>query len=215
VRSVRFATEDGVSLEGEVHEPSGEPAGSAVICHPLPAAGGSKDHPLLWAIRGELTRRRFVVLAFNFRGVMGSEGEYAGGEKEPLDARAAIDRAREEVEGPTFVAGWSFGGHVALREAVHDERVGALGLVGPPLAEELLEMPPLPSRQELQGLARPVLIVVGEADQFCPVPEAQALARRLPDARIEVVEDADHFFWHRELDVAGRIGEFAEGRLLA
>ena len=60
---VRFRTEDGVELEGEIHHPEGEPRGSAVICHPVPTAGGSKDHPLLWAIRGELTRRGFLVLA--------------------------------------------------------------------------------------------------------------------------------------------------------
>src|SRR5205807_7040437 len=118
VPPVRFETSDGVSLEGELRMPDGEPRGTALICHPYPRAGGSKDHPLLWAIRNELRHRGFVVLSFNFRGVMGSSGEQTDGEKEPLDARAAIDRVRQEAAGPTFAAAWSFGANVALREAV-------------------------------------------------------------------------------------------------
>jgi alpha/beta superfamily hydrolase len=212
---VRFETSDGVSLEGELRMPDGGPRGTAVICHPYPRAGGSKDHPLLWAIRNELGHRGFVILSFNFRGVMGSEGEQTDGEKEPLDARAAIDRVREEAAGPTFVAAWSFGANVALREAVDDDRVGGLALVGIPLADGPLTLPPLPDRDELRAFRRPVLLVVGEADQFSPVPEVRALARRLPDAEVVVLPDADHFFWHREREVATRVGEFAERTLLS
>jgi len=215
VDAIRFRTDDDVSLQGEIHRPDGPSRGSAVICHPLPAAGGSKDHPLLWAIRAELVRRGLAVLAFNFRGVMASEGEYSAGDREVLDARAAVDRIREEAEGPTFVAGWSFGATVALREAADDDRVAGLALVGLPLGETLPELPELPGRDALKQLSRPVLLVVGEADQFSPLPEVRALGRRLPDADVEVVADADHFFWRREREVAARIGEFAEGKVLS
>ncbi|MGH2589325.1 MAG: hypothetical protein ACRDGW_00840, partial [Actinomycetota bacterium] len=62
---VRFATKDGLSLEGELRmpEPGGKPLGTAVICHAHPRHGGSKDHPLLWAVRNELAHRGFAVLA--------------------------------------------------------------------------------------------------------------------------------------------------------
>ena len=66
------------------------------------------------------------------------------GEKETLDARAAVDRVRQEADGPTFIAGWSFGANVALREAVDDDRVRGLALVGLPLGETPIELPPLP-----------------------------------------------------------------------
>ena len=80
--AIRFETSDGLSLEGEIRTPDGEPRGSAVICHPHPLGGGSKDHPILWAMRNELARRGFAVISFNFRGVMGSEGESGCGEAE-------------------------------------------------------------------------------------------------------------------------------------
>ena len=46
---VTFTTDDGVRLEGELRLPDGGPRGSAVLCHPHPKHGGSKDHPILWA----------------------------------------------------------------------------------------------------------------------------------------------------------------------
>src|SRR5207253_4368040 len=61
VERLTFRAPDGVELEGELREPDGEPRGSAVICHPHPLQGGSKDHPLLWAIRNELARRGLTV----------------------------------------------------------------------------------------------------------------------------------------------------------
>ena len=207
-------TSDGLSLEAEIRMPEGSPRASAVICHPHPLGGGSKDHPILWAIRNELARRGFAVLSFNFRGVMGSEGSFGGGEAEVEDVRAAIDTIRERVDGPTFVAGWSFGAMVALNEAVTDHRVAALALVGVPAGESIdVPRPDLPSSEELANLNRPVLFCVGEADQYAPLPEFKRLVKLVPGAELAVFPDTDHFFWRRERELAERIGSFAEGTL--
>ena len=124
-----------------------------------------------------------------------------------------MGRVRRDAPGKTFVAGWSFGADVALREALDDERVAALALVGMPLSELRSVLPDLPDRAALSRLARPVLLVAGEADQFCPVPDLRALARRIPDAEVVVLPGTDHFFWKREREVAGLIGDFAERSL--
>jgi len=216
MESVRFETSGGLFLEGEIRMPDGEARASAVICHPHPLGGGSKDHPILWAIRNELARRDFAVLSFNFRGVMGSEGEFEGGVGEVQDVRAAVDRVRGETGGPTFVAGWSFGGMVALQEALTDDRVAALALAGFPVSETSdVPRPDIPGREEVASLRIPVLFVVGEADQFSPVPDLRRFVQRFPQAELEVFPDTDHFFWHREREVAARIGEFAEGTLFS
>jgi alpha/beta superfamily hydrolase len=214
VEPVRFGTEDGVALEGEVRRPDGETRASAVLCHPHPRQGGSKDHPLLWTIRNDLASRGFVVLSFNFRGVMGSEGAYDAGAGELADARAAISRVRLEAEGPTFVAGWSFGANVALREAFDDGRVAALALLGFPLSDSSLVLPELPSRPTLRAFDRPVLLLSGQADPFSPIPELRSLGRRLGNATVEIVPGTDHFFWHREREAAGIVASFAERELL-
>jgi uncharacterized protein len=210
---ITFDTDDGITLEGEVRLPEGSPRAPAIICHPHPLDGGSKDHPLLWAIRNELAGRGFAVLSFNFRGVMGSEGDYGGGAAEIQDVRAAIGRALREAAHRAFVAGWSFGAHVALREAMDEDRVEALALVGLPLSESASALPALPPRDRLRAYDRPVLLLAGEADPFCPVPELKALSRKLPRATVEIVKGTDHFFWRREQEAARVIGAFADSSL--
>ena len=210
---ITFQTEDGLTLQGELWLPDEAPTGSAVLCHPHPRYGGSKDHPLLWSIRIQLVRGGFGVLAFNFRGVMRSEGQYTGGRDEPLDVRAAIGRAREAALGPTVVCGWSFGANVALREALADDRIEALALVGIPLSEASPEVPPLPGPRELAGFDRPVLLLAGDADPFCPPHELLVLAGALPRPTVKIVEGANHFFTRREREAGTIVGEFAEAAL--
>ena len=212
---VRFVTEDHVFLEGELRLPEEGVLGSAVICHPHPRHGGSKDHPILWAIRNELAHRGFAVLAFNFRGVMGSGGSYGGGHDELRDLRAAIGVARERAggDGPTFVCGWSFGASVALREALDDERVGALALIGMPLDPKDVELPAMPATAELRVLARrPVLLIAGERDEYCPPESLRRFGAAFPSAEVTIVGGTDHYFWRRERELATLVGEFAERR---
>lgn len=209
MRPIRFSTEDGVSLEGELRGPDGPARGSAVLCHPHPRLGGSKDHPLLWAIRNELAGRGLAVLSFNFRGTMRSAGAYGGGRAEVRDVAAAVGRAREETGGPTLVAGWSFGAAVALHQAIDDDRVGGLALIGLPLGPGL-DVPAPPGASELRALRRPVLLVAGEADGHCPAAELERLADLLPRATVRIVPGTDHHFWRRERELAGLVGTFAE-----
>jgi pimeloyl-ACP methyl ester carboxylesterase len=62
----------------------------------------------------------------------------------------------------------------------------------------------LEAAERLRGFDRPVLLVWGLRDKFFPVAEAERLADRLPDARIERVEDARTFV---QLDQPARLTE--------
>lgn len=219
LQPIRFSTDDGVSLEGELRTPPDELLGTAVVCHADPRRGGSKDHPIVWAVRNDLAARGFVVLAFNFRGTMGSGGTYGGGAAEVADVRAAIGRVREEAEGPTLVAGWSFGAAVALREAATDDRVGALALIGFPLRNAIhrntrFRVPRPPAGADLSRVRRPVLFLSGEQDELCPPDDLAAFASTMPRAQVEILHGTDHFLWRHEKDAAERVGAFAE-RVLA
>jgi alpha/beta superfamily hydrolase len=211
---VTFTTEDGIRLEGELRMPDGAPRGAAVICHPHPRHGGSKDHPLLWAIRNDLAAARgLAVLGFNFRGVMGSSGTYGGGRDELRDTRAAIEAARSHSgleDPPTVVVGWSFGASVALREALDDVRVSALALVGIPLRPGDVEMPPLPDRTDLRLFARPAMLLAGEHDRYAPPEDLRAYGALFPQAEVVVVPGTDHYFWRREREAASVVGAFAD-----
>ena len=212
--SVRFTTADGLSLEGEIRPADGDPRGTAVLCHPHPRHGGSKDHPILWAIRNDLAARRgLTVLTFNFRGIMGSEGTYGGGEAELQDVAAAVEAIRREEDGPTVLVGWSFGAWVALRHAVTDPRIAAAALIGVPLGAAVSSRRPLPWLGELEGLRVPVLLIAGDGDPYCPLTDLRNLAGWIPRAETVVVEGADHFFGRRERELAERVGSWVDGAL--
>ena len=208
--TVTFRTSDGVLLEGEIREAEGTPRGTAVLCHAHPSFGGSKDHPVLWAIRNHLAaRRQLTVLAFNFRGTMGSEGTHGGGVAEVADVDAAITTVRVDVDGPTVVVGWSFGANVALRHAARDERVAALALVALPLGPGAVsDLPPPPGPEDLRGLAAPVLLVAGSLDRLTSVNELQRLTDLIPRARLLLLPGTGHYFERREAELAEVIGDF-------
>lgn len=208
-----FTTDDGVRLEGEVRMPERAARGSVVLCHPHPRHGGSKDHPVLWAIRNELAANHdLAVLGFNFRGVMGSAGTYGGGRDELHDVAAAIGEIRERIgtDLPTIIVGWSFGANVAVRAAIDDRRVAALALVGLPLAPNDLSLPPLPDVTDLRGFRRPALLLAGEHDTFAPPAMIESYASAFPDAEVRIVAGTDHYFWRREREAAAIVGAFAE-----
>jgi alpha/beta superfamily hydrolase len=212
--SVRFRTSDGVSLEGELRPADGEARGTAVLCHPHPVHGGSKDHPVLWAIRNDLAARRgLTVLGFNFRGVLGSGGAHGGGRDEVRDVAAAVNRAREEAAGPTVLVGWSFGASVALRHAQSDDRLAALVLIGLPLGESAGRLPALSGPGGLGRYTTPVLLVAGDDDEICPVDRLGDVASRLPHAWTLVVPGGGHFFPRLEREVAERVGEWVDRAL--
>ena len=205
-----FRTDDGIALEGELRMANDDPRGSAVICHAHPRHGGSKDHPVLWAVRNELAGKRgLATLVFNFRGTMGSGGAYGGGRDELADVRAAVGTVREHADGPTLSFGWSFGASVALREALDDTRVSALALFGIPLRPNDLELPPLPDPSELRRLERPILFLTGERDEYCPADELRAYGADV--AQVVILEGTDHYLGRREREAAAIVGDFATG----
>jgi uncharacterized protein len=212
VEPVTFLTEDGVRLEGELRLPDEAPTGSTVICHAHPRHGGSKDHPVLWSVRNELAgKRALATLVFNFRGTMGSGGTYGGGLEEIWDVGAAVAAVRERAEGPTLVFGWSFGASVALREALEDDRVAALALFGLPLQPNDLELPPLPEQAELRLLDRPLLLLTGANDEYCPADELRAYGQGV--AEVVVLDGTDHYLGRREREAAAIVGDFADRAL--
>jgi alpha/beta superfamily hydrolase len=209
VTELRFTTEDHVSIEAELRLPEGEPVAGAVLCHAHPRNGGSKDHPILWALRTELSARGFAVLSFNFRGTMRSGGTYGAGRTEPEDVSAAVTRIAQETGGPVLVSGWSFGANVAFREAVADERVAALALIGLPVDPNDVDIPALPGPSELRAFRRPVLLVAGQGDQYAPRPRLETLVSQLPRGELLILPGTDHFLWRREKETASAVGGFA------
>jgi len=176
-------------LEALLEEPeNGEPREAALVCHPRPQHGGTMHNKVVYRIARGLRSAGAVVLRFNYRGVNLSQGEYARGEGELEDARAALDYLRGRYPGlPFTLAGFSFGSRIVLRlgcEPIGARRVIAVGF---PTAYK--------DRSYLDRCTVPRVFVQSTRDQYGPISDLEPLVAALPEPKkLIVVEAGDHFF---------------------
>jgi alpha/beta superfamily hydrolase len=192
--SLTFRSTDGLTIEGGLDR-SREETGAVVLCHPHPKMGGTMNAPLLLSVRDHLVRRGWSVLRFNFRGIGRSEGEAATGEAEVADALGAIDCIRREVPGsPVAIAGWSFGGAVAVRVAAGDRSLAACVAIAPAVEEKPDVTAGLPDPHNLD-ITVPLLVVVGANDKVVLPHHCRTWTEDVATARYVEIQGANHFFW--------------------
>lgn len=191
VSVVEFESADGTRLEGDLLVPA-DARGSAVVCHPHPLYGGSRQDAVVGALSRAFVGAGLRVLRFDFRGVGGSAGSHGDGVAERDDLAAAIDFL-EPGDGPLTIAGYSFGADIALSVA-HAAATRWL-VVAPPLS--------IVPAAELVAAAdpRPVTVIAAGHDQFNPPDQLRLRCADWVDTTIHVVETADHFFAgaHRQI----------------
>ncbi|MBI3967299.1 MAG: alpha/beta fold hydrolase [Chloroflexi bacterium] len=176
-----------LTLEGAWHEATAGPAaGVVIVCHPHPLYGGDQDNHVVQGIARAIAGCGLAVLTFNFRGVGASGGTHGNGVAEQDDVRAAIDFATARGAGPIGLAGYSFGARLAAEVAVREPRVAALALISPTFRTWQF---PEPDRFD-----RPVLVALGDDDEYGSVEAAEALVGLLQRGKLKVVEDGDHFW---------------------
>jgi alpha/beta superfamily hydrolase len=192
-----------ISLEAVWHFPDSKgPWPAVVVCHPHPLYGGTMSSNVVFGICQALAERDIAALRFNFRGVGKSQGEFGEGIGEQEDVKAALDfaLAREDINKERIgLAGYSFGGGVALPIALSDERVKRLALVSPALAEGGWE--------ELEKYDKPKFVIVGENDFVMPRERFLKYAGDRPE-QYQVIAGADHFWGSYEKEVAEKVSRF-------
>lgn len=85
---IRFPSADGLELEGRLTP--GDRNRAVVLCHPHPRYGGSMLTPVIMQVEQAFQEAGYTTLAFNFRGVGGSEGDYGEGRAEVADVRGSL-----------------------------------------------------------------------------------------------------------------------------
>lgn len=188
------------------------PSAGVVICHPHPQYGGEMTNNVVMAVSSSVVAYGLAALRFNFRGVGRSGGSYDNGAGEQDDALAAVDAlakgsVSDELPGGLRVAlaGYSFGGGVALGAAGRVESLAALALISPAIGD---------ASDGYSALTMPKLIATGEADNFATVERVRGLARMLPGAtEIYIAPQTDHFWWGGEMNLGRRVGEFLSSAL--
>ncbi|MGD9330166.1 MAG: alpha/beta hydrolase [Desulfobacterales bacterium] len=171
-------------LEGRLRQ-SGLRA--VVITHPHSLYGGNMHSPVVEAIAGVYQMQGYTTLRFNFRGVAGSQGNYGEGIGEQEDVRQAMAFMEREGFGPIELSGYSFGAWVNAHGVVGHRLHTTMTMVSPPTA-----FMDFRAVEHLPGL---VLAITGGRDDLAP-PD---MLRRMillwnPQAHLEVLPGADHFF---------------------
>lgn len=194
-----------IILEGVWHFPETDKLTPAVIvCHPHPLHGGSMSNNVVFAICETLARQSIAALRFNFRGVGRSGGKYGDGISEQEDARAALTLASSTTgidRQMIGLAGYSFGGSVALSTAAENGAVNLLALVSPALSDAGWE--------QLKAYSRPVLLISGEYDPVVPPEQIQQYAKQTIDLkRIEIIPGVDHLWQGYEAELAQKVTGF-------
>ena len=184
-------------LQVDVDLPDAAPRGLAVICHPHPQQGGTKDNKVVFMMARAATMAGLAAVRFNFRGVGQSEGAYDAGVGEVDDAAAVRDWALK-ASGLSLaaLAGFSFGSAVALRLADRDAPP-RLVTVGFPSAYFDAALP----RPDTDWLA-----IFGDDDDVIDVDASIAAVRALePSVDIQILEGAGHFLHGRLTDLRKRV----------
>ncbi len=197
-------------LEGilDVPSPAHLSGAGVVVCHPHPQYGGTMENNVTRAVSKALVDRGIQSLRFNFRGVGKSQGSFAHGKGEVDDALAALSYLAQLESINYFqlgLAGYSFGGAIALEAGLLEEKVKALAAVSPA---------GLPS---FTGSTKPRFIVSGEKDDLIP-PSSLLQYRQDVEGEgkgsIKIIEGADHFWAARKYRAAEMIAEFFEACLI-
>ena len=173
-------------IEVDINDPGVERRGIALIAHPNPVQGGTKDNKVVTTLAKTFFALGYATLRPNFRGVGASTGTHDAGIGETEDLLAVLAHARERwgVALPVLLAGFSFGSYVQSRVA---RRIAA---------ERLVLVAPAVNRFPAETVQPGTLVIHGEHDDVVPLASVLEWARpqRLP---VVVVPGGEHFFHGR------------------
>ena len=209
-QSLTISSTDGLKLEALLDAPDA-PKAALVLCHPHPRMGGTMNAPLLVALVERLVAEGWAVLRFNFRGIGDSEGTAGIGHDEIADAEGALAEIAARYELPTAIAGWSFGGAVAIRTAARHPELKAIVGIAPAVTEKPGITAGLPPAADI-SLPGELLVVVGINDELVDPADARAWTESVGGHFIEM-KGANHFFWAKYDALASEIATFLEDAL--
>jgi uncharacterized protein len=182
------------TLEAIIEFPNEAHAARAfmVVCHPHPQFGGTMENKVVTTLARCGQELAVPTLRFNYRGVGASSGSYDEGRGETEDALAAIAFGRQRwPDLPCWLAGFSFGGCMALKASARPEAglVNKLVTIAPALGTHFQ------SPAAIQAPACPWLIVQGDADEVIDGKLVQSWAQQLlPAPTLVVLPGVGHFF---------------------
>ncbi len=191
-----FFESRGLKIEG-LYSP-GTVSKGVIVTHPHSQMGGTMLNNVVEALVAAFQGHGYATLRFNFRGVGRSEGRYEEGLGEQDDVKGAIAFMKEKGSEDITLAGYSFGAWV-VSMAIAGQDMSDVVMVSPPIDFVPFDFSNLTGRCGL--------IICGDRDQFCPLPSLEKIVRQL-GCRLEVLRDADHFYFGKEDKIKDFISDY-------
>jgi len=190
--TVTFDGEGGV-IDCAMDWPTETPRGWALVLHPNPAQGGTRDNKVVTTISRACVQHGLVAVRPNFRGIGQSAGTFDEGRGETDDMARLVEqfeaRYPELVAGVWVLGGFSFGTCVGAQLYA---RLKASQRAAPNM---VIWAGSAVLRFQHGDVDAPpdALVVHGENDDVVPLEEVMRWARPI-DMPVVVVPNTGHFF---------------------
>jgi alpha/beta superfamily hydrolase len=180
----------------DVPEPDKERPATIIMCHPHPLHSGTMRNKVVTIMERSMRELGLRTVRFNFRGAGESEGDHDDGYGETDDLFAVAEWVRRtRPDDSLWLGGFSFGSYVALRAALNLD-IGQLISIAPPV-----------DRYPFDGLHHPEcpwLVIQGDEDEVVNIDLVRQWVSSLkPSPELVVMQEADHFFHRRLMDLRG------------
>lgn len=173
--------------------PDGQPLGWALVLHPNPAQGGTRDNKVVTTIARACVQRGLVAVRPNFRGIGQSSGSFDEGLGETDDMQGLVEQFRQRY--PDLVAGrWVLGGF-SFGTCIGAQLYARWQAAKQPLPDMVIWAGSAVLRFRHGDVAAPAdaLVIHGENDDVVELEEVMRWARPI-DMPVVVVPNTGHFF---------------------
>jgi alpha/beta superfamily hydrolase len=180
-------------IDCAVDWPEGAPTGWALILHPNPSQGGTRDNKVVTTLSRACVQQGLVALRPNFRGIGASGGSFDHGRGELQDMAALVEQFRarypEIAAKPWVLGGFSFGTSIGVQLYAQWEKLEK----NLPNIVILTGSAALRFRHSEAKAPEDALVIHGELDEVVPLSEVMEWARPL-GMPVVVIPEAGHFF---------------------
>ena len=185
--------------------PTSQPAMAAIVCHPLPTAGGTMYNKVVHIMAQTFAISGMGVMRFNTRGTGTSAGNFDHGMGETEDLASVIEYLQLEGIKQFWLAGFSFGSFLVFRcVTMHPEllpQIEHVIMVGPPVGKFDYHIS--------TKLPFPVTLLQGEADEVVESQQvfawAKQVSRWVPSLELLRFTGCSHFFHGRLIELRQRL----------
>jgi alpha/beta superfamily hydrolase len=173
--------------------PESTPTGWALVLHPNPAQGGTRDNKVVTTMARACVQHGLLAIRPNFRGIGESGGAFDAGKGELLDMAALVEQFRvrypEVAVLPWVLGGFSFGTSIAVQLYAKWDRLQK----NLPNIVVLAGSAAMRFRHSEVKAPEDALVIHGEVDEVVPLSEVMDWARPL-GMPVVVIPEAGHFF---------------------